>query len=357
MSPEFVRAGTRLAVAECIRGGVTCVNDMYFFPGETARVLEETGLRGTVSSVALEFPMGGYASCAEEYLSRGEEARAASAARGAGRGRVTWALGPHAPYTVSDATFSRVRELSAAQGCRVNLHLHETAGEVACSCSGEAGPGRHLSEQRSSPLANLDRLGLLGPSLIAVHMTCLSAAEISRLASAGAHVVHCPHSNLKLAAGMCPVAQLMAAGVNVALGTDSASSNNALDMFAEMKTAALLAKALAQDAAVLPAPAALRMATRNGARALGGSHGSLEVGRPADFIAVEVDELAPETGPVYSIISHLVYATGRHQVSDVWVAGAQLLASRTLTTIDEAALRAEMREWAAKVKPAKEAPA
>jgi 5-methylthioadenosine/S-adenosylhomocysteine deaminase len=281
------------------------------------------------------------------------EARAACLARGAGGGRVTWALGPHAPYTVSDATFEKVSALSGALGCRVNLHLHETAGEVACSCAGTPGPSKHMSPQLCSPVANLDRLGLLGPQLIAVHMTCLSDAEVARVAASGAHVVHCPHSNLKLASGFCPVAKLLAAGVNVALGTDSASSNNALDMWAEMKTAAVLAKAVAGDATALPAWQALRMATLNGALALGGADvfGSLEAGKAADFIAVELDDGSPESGPLYSVLSHLVYATGRHMVTDVWVAGAQLLAARKLTTIDEDALRVELRAWAAKVRP------
>lgn len=353
VSPEFVAAGTRAGVAECIRSGVTCINDMYFYPGATAEVLESSGLRGTVSAVALEFPMGAYASNAGEYLARGLEARAASLARGAGNGRVSWALGPHAPYTVSDGTFEKVRDMAHDLQCRVNLHLHETSGEVTCSCMGTPGPSKHLSDQKCSPVDNLHRLGLLGPQLIAVHMTCLTDDEIAKVASTGTHVVHCPHSNLKLASGFCPVAKLLNAGVNVALGTDSASSNNALDMFAEMKTAAVLAKAVAGDATALPAWQALRMATLNGAIALGGADkfGSLEAGKEADFIAVELDEGSPESGPMYNVLSHLVYASGRHMVTDVWVQGSQLMAERKLLTIDEGALRKEMAEWSEKVRP------
>ena len=184
----------------------------------TADVLESTGMRGLVSMVAIEFPMGGYASCADEYLARGMEARTASLATGSGR--VTWALGPHAPYTVSDATFAKIARIQGEINCPVNIHLHETAGEVACSCSGTPGPTKHMSEHKCSPLANLDRLGLLGPSLIAVHMTSLTDDEIARVAATRTNVVHCPSSNLKLASGFCPVAKLLASGVNVALGTD-----------------------------------------------------------------------------------------------------------------------------------------
>ena len=299
--------------------------------------------------VAIEFPMAGYASNADEYLSRGMEARAASLATGSGR--VTWALGPHAPYTVSDATFAKIGQIQKELGCPVNIHLHETAGEVACSCGGIAGPTRHMSEHKCSPLANLDRLGLLGPSLIAVHMTCLTDEEVARVAATRAHVVHCPNSNLKLASGFCPVAKLLAAGVNVALGTDSASSNNSLDMFGELKLAAVLAKGVASDATVVPAWQALRMATYNGACALGlgAVTGSLESGKAADFIAVRLDDI--EQQPLYSVQSHLVYAAGRSAVSDVWVAGAQLMVDRVLTTIDEAGLKAEVRKWAEVVRP------
>ena len=262
-------------------------------------------------------------------------------------------LGPHAPYTVSDASFARVRELSAAHDLRVHVHLHETAGEVLASRTGGAegtASQKHISEQRSSPLENLARLGLLNERLVAVHMTALSDADVAAVAAAGASVVHCPSSNLKLASGFCPVARLAAAGVNVALGTDSASSNNSLDMFAEMRTAALLAKGVAGDATAVPAWAALRMATLNGARALGlaAECGSLEVGKQADLVAVRLGGV-PELAPLFSVVSHLVYAAGREHVTDVWVAGQQLLAERRLLTISEADVLRDCREQGARV--------
>jgi 5-methylthioadenosine/S-adenosylhomocysteine deaminase len=349
----FVRTGTRAALAELIRGGVTTVNDMYWFPGDAAEVLAEVGVRGVVAMVVLEFPSH-YAANADEYLAKGRAIRDAWATRtDAGAKLVTFGFGPHAPYTVSDATFGKIADAATELGARVHVHLHETAGEVLASrTGGKEGTSRHLSDALTSPLDNLARLGLVNDRLVAVHMTALEDADVARLAAAGAHVVHCPTSNLKLASGFCPVAKLVHAGVNVAIGTDSASSNNALDMFAEMKLAAILAKGVAGDATAVPAWQAIRMATLNGARAigLGDVTGSLEVGKAADFIAVKLGG-RPETGPMFSVLSHLAYATDRSAVTDVWVAGAQLLADRSLTTIDEAAVLGDLREWGGRVRP------
>ena len=350
VAPDFVAAGARAAAAELIRGGVTCVSDMYFFPEATAAVLRDAGLRGLVAGPVLEFPSA-YAPDADAYLQKAAALRAALPAAGARAGRVRAALGPHAPYTVADATLAKVAAAAAADGgCRVHMHVHETADEVRASTSGEAHAAKHLSEQRCAPLANLARLGLLNERLVAVHMTALTDGEIGALAAARASVVHCPSSNLKLASGFAPVARLAAAGVNVALGTDGAASNNSLDMFAEMKLAALLAKGVAGDATAVPAAAALRMATLNGARALGLGDvaGSLEVGKAFDAVAVDLGAL--EAAPCYSVVSHLVYAASRADVTDVWVDGAPLLVARALTTIDEAAALADVRAWAQRVK-------
>jgi 5-methylthioadenosine/S-adenosylhomocysteine deaminase len=355
---DFVRAGTRAACAELIRGGVTTVNDMYWFPGAAAEALEACGMRALVAMVVLEFPSK-YAGGAAAYFAEGLRIREEWARRCAGAGgsaaarRVRFGLGPHAPYTVSDESFARVRELSAAHGLRVHVHLHETAGEVLASRTGgaEGTPSsKHMSEQRLSPLDNLARLGLLNERLVAVHMTALSDADVAAVAAARASVVHCPSSNLKLASGFCPVAKLAAAGANVALGTDSASSNNALDMFAEMKTAALLAMGVAGDATAVPAWQALRMATLNGARALGieAEAGSLEVGKQADMVAVRLAGV-PELAPLFSVVSHLVYAAGREHVTDVWCGGQQLLDARRLTTISEADVLRDCAEQGARV--------
>lgn len=354
VQPDFVKSGTKAAIAELIRGGVTCINEMYWFPNEVAEVVEATGMRGLVAMVVLEFPSN-YASASGDYLEKGAAVKAAwdaKAKAGKASGRVTFGFGPHAPYTVADASLEKIRDLSAAGGTRVHIHLHETAGEVLASkTGGKEGTSKHLSDSLTSPLANLDRLGMLNERLIAVHMTCLSDDEIARVAATGTHVVHCPTSNLKLASGFCPVAKLLTAGANVAIGTDSASSNNALDMWHELKTAATLAKGVSGDATAVPAWQALRMATYNGAVALGLGDvtGSLEVGKAADFIAVRLDGVDQQ--PMYNVLSHLVYATDRSCVTDVWVAGSQLLCERSLTTIDESAVKAEVKEWASKVRP------
>jgi 5-methylthioadenosine/S-adenosylhomocysteine deaminase len=219
------------------------------------------------------------------------------------------------------------------------MHLHETVSEVEESCE--------KTGQR--PLARLDTLGLLSPALSAVHMTQLQDDEIARLAAAGASVVHCPESNLKLASGFCPVQKLLDAGVNVALGTDGTASNNDLDMLGEMRTAALLAKAVYNDAAALPAHAVLRMATLNGARALGmgDETGSLVTGKWADIAAVDLGTL--ETQPLYDPVSQLVYAAVRSQVTDVWVAGQHLLKNRELTQLETQDLIQRAHSWQARI--------
>ncbi len=334
VNPEFVRDGTRLAIAEMLRGGVTCFNDMYFFPETTATVARECGMRACVGLIALDFPTA-YARNFDEYLNKGLELHARLQADPL----VRTAFAPHAPYTVSAPALERIGQLAADLELPVHIHVHETATEVA----------QFQAQHGCRPLARLEQLGLLSPRLLAVHMTQLEAAEIERLARAGVHVAHCPESNLKLASGFCPTARLDAAGVNVALGTDGAASNNDLDLLGELRTAALLGKGVAGDAAALPAARMLRMATLNGARALGlaGETGSLEPGKAADVVAVNLG--LPETEPVYQPVSQLVYTASRHQVSDVWVAGRRLLADRRLTTLDpdEAVRRA--RDWRRKI--------
>ena len=334
VNPEFVRDGTRLAIAEMLRGGVTCFNDMYFFPETTAAVARECGMRACVGLIALDFPTA-YARNFDEYLNKGLELHARLQADPL----VRTAFAPHAPYTVSAPALERIGQLAADLELPVHIHVHETATEVA----------QFQAQHGCRPLARLEQLGLLSPRLLAVHMTQLEAAEIERLARAGVHVAHCPESNLKLASGFCPTARLDAAGVNVALGTDGAASNNDLDLLGELRTAALLGKGVAGDAAALPAARMLRMATLNGARALGlaGETGSLEPGKAADVVAVNLG--LPETEPVYQPVSQLVYTASRHQVSDVWVAGRRLLADRRLTTLDpdEAVRRA--RDWRRKI--------
>lgn len=330
VSAEFVQEGSELAVAEMLRGGITCFNDMYFFPETTARVAAHAGMRVAVGMIVIDLPSA-YANSADEYLNRG------LALHDAYRDDplVTTVFAPHAPYTVSQKNLERVRTLADELDVCVHIHLHETAHEIAES----------IEQHGVRPLARLDALGLLSPGLIAVHMTQLDTAEMDRLAETGSHVVHCPESNLKLASGLSPVAAMLERGVNVALGTDGAASNNDLDMFGEMRVAALLAKGVAGDPTVLPAQRALSMATLAGARALGLAEqiGSLVPGKYADLTAVDLGSLGSE--PVYHPISQLVYATNRSQVSDVWVAGRELVVDGRLTTLDPVAIRHQARRW------------
>ena len=325
---EFVHDGTRLALAEMIRSGTTCFNDMYFFPDLSGRLAEQAGMRAVVGLIAIDFSTV-WAEDANACIDKG--LRVHDGLRDSPL--VGTAFAPHAPYTVSDAPLERIRTLADEMDIPIHMHVHETAHEVAHGRDG------------IRPLQRLQGLGLLSPQLVAVHMTQLDDHEIEAYAAHGGHVVHCPESNLKLASGFCPVQRLLDAGINVALGTDGAASNNDLDMLGEMRSAALLAKAVAGDAAALPAPQALRMATLNGARALGldGITGSLVAGKAADVTAVDLSALP--TQPVYNPVSQLVYAAGREQVTDVWVEGRHLLKEGVLTTLDEAEIRNRARQW------------
>ena len=334
VSEEFVQDGTRLAVAEMLRGGTTCFNDMYFFPADTARVASSMGIRAVVGLLVIDVPSV-WARDTDEYLARAIETHD----RFRGDPLVRTAFAPHAPYTVSDAALARVATLAEELDVPVHMHVHETADEV------RQGVERHGVR----PLARLERLGLLTYRLAAVHMTQLEPAEIESAAEHGLCVVHCPESNLKLASGFCPVQRLLDAGVPVALGTDGAASNNDLDLLGEARTAALVGKAVAGDAAAVSAWTALTMATLHGARALGIEEevGSIVPGKAADLAAIDLSHL--ETEPVHHPVSQLVYAASRHQVTDVWVAGRHLLKGRLPTTFDEAELRQRTRGWGARI--------
>lgn len=330
VSEEFVHDGTQHALAEMLRGGTTCFNDMYFYPEITARAAAACGMRATVGLIVIDFPSA-WAGDTDQYLSKGlqvhDEYRNDPLIR--------TAFAPHAPYSVADGALGRIRTLADELEIPIHMHVHETADEI-----------RHSQrEYGERPLARLQRLGLLSPALVGAHMVHLEDEEIAAYAAAGAQVVHCPESNLKLASGFCPVYRLLEFGINIALGTDGAASNNDLDLFSEMRTAALLAKALANDASALPAQQALRMATINGARALGIEQdvGSLEPGKSADIAAVDLGNI--ECQPAYHPVSQLVYATSRDKVSDVWVAGRHLLKDRSLTSLDESEIIARTDHW------------
>ena len=331
---SFVSDATELAIAEMLRGGITCFNDMYFFPEITARIALNTGIRAKIGLIQIEFPSA-WAQSSDEYLTKGlalhDELR--------NEQLVTAAFAPHAPYSVSNETLEKVRMYSEELELPVHMHVHETADEISQS----------LDQFGTRPLSRLHQLGIIGPSFIAVHMTQLTEAEIEMVAECGSSIVHCPESNLKLASGFCPVAKLIQAGINVALGTDSAASNNDLDILGEMRTAALLAKGVAEDASAVPAATALRMATLNGAKALGleSAIGSLKPKKSADITAIRLDTL--ETQPIFDPISQIVYAANRDQITDVWVAGRHLLKSRELTSLNIDQIKANVTLWADKL--------
>jgi 5-methylthioadenosine/S-adenosylhomocysteine deaminase len=330
VSREFVYDGTLLACAEMLRGGVTCFNEMYFFPEAAAEAALTARMRATVGIIAFEFPTA-YASDADDYIAKGLAARDALREEPL----LSFCMAPHAPYTVSDRTFTRVLTIAEELDLPIHMHLHETRHEIEES----------LAQFKAPPLERLHALGVLGPRLIAVHAVHLSEAQIALLARFGASVAHCPSSNLKLASGLAPVAALARAGVNVGFGTDGAASNNRLDLFQEMRTAALLAKAVAGDAEAMPAHLALAGATLHAARALGldARIGSLVPGKAADLCAVSFD--AVELAPCYDPISHLVYAAGRENVTHVWVAGELLLEERRLTRLDGHDWRQRAAAW------------
>jgi 5-methylthioadenosine/S-adenosylhomocysteine deaminase len=330
VSPQFVRDGALLACAEMLRGGVTCFNDMYMFPEATFEAAAAAGMRVALGIIVIEFPTP-YASDAADYLRKGLALRD----RLRDRPLASFCLAPHAPYTVSDATFRQIGALAAELDLPVHVHLHETADEVA----------RSLSEHGVRPLERLRRLGLVSPGLIAVHAVHLEQAEIELLGRHGCSVAHCPSSNLKLASGFAPVHALLRSKVNVALGTDGAASNNRLDLMQEMRTAALLAKAVSGDAEAMPAHAALRAATLAGAQALGLGEltGSIAPGKAADLTAVDLG--AEELAPLYDPVSQLVYAAGREHVSDVWISGEPRVREGVLLPEALSGLDTRWRMW------------
>ncbi|MBI1396096.1 MAG: TRZ/ATZ family hydrolase [Betaproteobacteria bacterium] len=330
VSPEFVKDGTALAVAECLRGGVTCFNDMYFYPETAAQAALDMGIRMAVGMIVIEFPTR-YASDPQDYLAKGLATRDDLR----DQDLLSFCLAPHAPYTVSDGTFAKVSVLADQLDVPIHVHLHETSAEIQQS----------MGQHGCRPLERLARLGLLTPRLVGVHAVHLMDEEIAALAEHGCSVVHCPSSNLKLASGFARVADLSEAGVNVALGTDGAASNNRLDMFEEMRLAAFLAKATSGRAEVVAAHDALRMATLCGAQALGLDPviGSIAVGKKADLVAVNLDEL--DLAPCFDPVSHLVYAASRRDVTDVWVAGKRRVSASAVVHSDIHGLRERVAYW------------
>lgn len=339
LSPQFVQDGSLLACAEMLSGGITCFNDMYFFPQATAAAASQAGMRANLGLLVLDFPSA-YASDADDYLQKGFDAHDAWR----NNPLISSSIAPHAPYTVSDPSLEKVITYAEQLGLGLHSHIHETQDEIS----------RSESQYGMRPLLRLAKLGLLGPDLLAAHGVHLLDYEIDMLAAYGCHIAHCPSSNLKLASGIAPVVDLLAKGVNVALGTDGAASNNRLDIFSEMRLAALLAKGSTGDARALPAQQALAMATINGAKALGMDDkiGSIEVGKYADLTAVRLDEAL--LAPCYDPISHLVYCCGREQVSHTWVAGELRYCNGVYANIEPNELKDIVNTWQVKIRQIKQ---
>jgi 5-methylthioadenosine/S-adenosylhomocysteine deaminase len=331
LSESYVEAGTQLACAEMLRSGTTCFADMYFYQDTAAQVVRSAGMRAALGGAVLEFPTP-YAADADAYIARALSSRDEFSADP----KLKLMLTPHAPYTVSDATFQKLVMIANEMDDLVLMcHIHETAGEPADS----------EKQYGVRPIERLERLGVLGPNLIAVHCVHLNPDEIQLFKERGVHVAHCPSSNLKLASGIAPIKAMVEAGVNVGIGTDGCASSNRLDMFAETRLATLLQKGVSGDAAALPALQALQMATLNGAKALQWDRviGSLKPGKAADLVAVDLGSI--ETTPCYDPASHLWHAAGREHVTHVWVDGELLLDNRALTTMDLDAIRATSATW------------
>jgi 5-methylthioadenosine/S-adenosylhomocysteine deaminase len=336
VSEEFVRDGSKIAMAEMIASGTTCFADMYFFHQAIAEEVRSAGMRSQIGFTVLDFPTP-YGKDADDYIHKGLSLHD----KYSGQSLIKVACAPHAPYSVSDPAMQVISTYANELDMPVHIHCHETAEEITES----------LTNYGCRPLQRLKNLGLLLPQTQLVHMTQVDAEDIVLIQDHNCHVVHCPESNMKLASGFCPVGQLIDAGINVALGTDGAASNNDLDMFGELKTAALLTKAVAQDAAKLDAHAALRMATINGAKALGWDDqiGSLEAGKSADIIAIEINSITQQ--PLYNPASQLVYTNSGSQVTHSWVAGKPLLENRVLITLNQSELIQSARDWRNKIQP------
>lgn len=330
VSEQFVLEGTLLACAEMLRGGVTCFNDMYFYPEMSGRAAQQARMRAALGIILVEFPTK-YAADPQDYLRKGLETRDQLK----NEALLSFCMAPHAPYTVSDKSFEQVATLADQLQIPIHIHVHESRFEIEES----------VKQHGARPIERLRRLGLVGPQMIAVHAVHLEDAEIALLAGQGASVAHCPASNLKLASGFARVGAMLSAGLNVGLGTDGAASNNRLDVLGDLRLAALLAKAANDDPRTLPAQSALKMATLAGARALGLENeiGSIETGKAADLVALNLSSL--ELSPCYDPVSQVVYAAGREHVSHVWVRGELLVRDGRLLHLDEQEIESRTRIW------------
>ncbi|MDY7025515.1 MAG: TRZ/ATZ family hydrolase [Pseudomonadota bacterium] len=331
---DFVREGTEHALLNMIRSGTTTFSDMYFFPKEVASLCEAVGMRVQICCPVIDFPVPGVSS-----IDQAIEDTVELHAQYQHHPLVQIAFGPHAPYTVGKETLLRVKESSDANQIPIQMHIHETAYEVET----------FSAEHGMSPIQALHSWGLLSSKMQAVHMTSLSEEDIKIVAQTGSHVIHCPKSNMKLASGITPIQSLRAAGVNIALGTDGAASNNTQDILAEALSASLLSKVSQGDSTASSAYETLKMLTINGAKALGQEQhlGSLETGKQADMIAVDLS--SDYSQPVYHPVSTLIYSCQSSQISDSWVAGKRLLENGQCVNLNEQRIVKNTRAWRQKI--------
>jgi 5-methylthioadenosine/S-adenosylhomocysteine deaminase len=335
VTERYVEDASLLASAEMLSGGTTCFNDMYFYPQATATAASKAGIRAHLGLTVLEFPTN-YAADADDYLQKGFEAHDSWR----GNPLISSSLAPHAPYTISNQTFEKVLTYAEQLGLGIHTHLHETRDEISQS---EASYGMR-------PIQRIADIGLLGPGFIAAHGVHLLPHEIDMLAEYGCHIAHCPASNLKLGSGIAPIGSLLKNNVNVCIGTDGAASNNRLDMFSEMRLAALLAKGVNEDSSVLPAYQALKMVTINAAKAIGLDNkiGSIEIGKQADLVAVKLSDFS--ISPCYDPVSHLVYSCGREHVTHTWVAGELRYSNGSYANIEPVELKEIIQTWQPKLR-------
>ena len=335
INPEAVADGCRFAIAEMLRGGTTCFNDFYFYPEVIAKTAIAEGIRASVGLLVMDVPTQ-YAQTEAEYLKKA----LTLLDKGSPNELITWTLAPHAPYTVSDEAFKKIATVAIDTNSRIHLHLNETAAEIQMS----------LEQCQQRPIARLDKLGIISPNLMAVHMVCATKDEISLLHDNNVNIILCPESNMKLASGFSPTSQYLAAGINLALGTDGAASNNDVDMFGELRSLSFTTKASSQDPTLMPAKQALEIATLGGAKTLdlADKIGSIEPGKQADIIAVNLESFL--TQPIYHPMSALAYAINSLQVSDVWVAGQQLLKNGEFTQLDLTQTMHKVSKWVEKIK-------
>lgn len=335
VSAEFCYDGTQLAILEMLRSGTTCFNDNYFFSESIGQAAIDLGMRAFLGACIIDFPSN-YAQTPDEYISKAEDLFNSIKKEPL----LSMSIAPHAPYSVSDATFLKIKKFVEKYNTNIHLHLHETAAEIDQS----------MQQYNKRPIQRMDDLGMLTPHTQCVHMTQIIDNDINLLQKRHSHVVHCPHSNLKLASGFCPTKHLFDAGINLTIGTDGAASNNDLDLWNEMMTASQLAKAVSKNPTALKSNEVLKMATINAAKALNveSKIGSLEIGKLADVITINLNSL--NTQPIFNPISHLIYALNSRQVSDVWIAGKHLLNAGKFTQCDENAIVSKARDWAEKIR-------